>query len=107
MHSPSGRIWCMECRSHKLRETCDGCSGLMPKLPNDLSKLLSCFVMCESQLRATYGSYYALDYSTVIRVADSMGIVTNETFFNLLKSYERVLIMEHQDKMRREMKRNK
>jgi hypothetical protein len=37
---------------------------------------------------------YALDWMVVLEVARTMGITTNETFFNLLKTFEDEFIRE-------------
>ena len=64
----------------------------MPEVPFKLQALLDCLVICEYQLRTSFNGAYALDYNTIIRVADDFGIKTNSTFYRFLKCFEDILI---------------
>lgn len=70
----------------------------MPELSAENEKTLECFRLCESQVRATSGGSYALDWRIVKDVAESMGMPVNGHFYRLLKAYEQVFMEETHSK---------
>ena len=66
----------------------------MPNISQELQDILGCFIICEYQLRIGFSGAYALDYSTVIKVANDMGLKTDKLFYRLLRIFEGILIKE-------------
>jgi hypothetical protein len=108
LYGSKGNNFCHQCKvvakKTKKEIDCDSCSNKMPEVPYELQALLNCFIICEYQLKMGYGGPYALDYSSVLRVADDLGVKTNATFYRLLKAFENVLIKELNKKSSKEEK---
>lgn len=66
----------------------------MPELSPEMETLLTCFQMCKTQIRATMGAAYAMDWNSVKDVAEALGIQTDELFYIALREYEAVMIKE-------------
>ena len=64
----------------------------MPELFDENQDLFRCFTLCASQLRAGFSGAYALDWNVVMRVADDLGIVTDETFYGMLQHFEHAML---------------
>lgn len=98
LYGKSGNYFCHQCKivaqKTKKELDCETCSNRMPEVSYELQALLNCFTLCEYQLKVGFGGPYALDYATIIRVADDIGLQTNSTFYRLLKVFEEVLIKE-------------
>lgn len=98
LYGRRGKRFCHQCRivakQTKKELDCEVCSNRMPDVSYELQALLHCFTLCEYQLKMGFSGAYALDYATIIRVADDLGIQTNNTFYQLLKAFESVLIKE-------------
>ena len=111
MYSETGREWCDTCRGvaekAKKAPKCEiegeECKNTLPPISVELNKVITCFTLCESQLRFVGDSGYCngLDYSPIIQVARDLGIKTNETFYKLLKVFENVLVNERNDRIKR------
>jgi hypothetical protein len=69
----------------------------MPDISPENEELLECFRLCESQLRATDGGAYAMDWNVVIVVAESMSIPIDGLFYRLLRHYESILLATDQE----------
>jgi hypothetical protein len=66
----------------------------MPEISAEIGKHLQCFRLCGTQLRATSGGAYALDWSIIKDVAGSMEIPVTVRFYRLLAAYENVFMEE-------------
>ena len=64
----------------------------MPLIEETLEPYWQCFTECDSQLRGTGGSIYALDWSIVFKVAEVHGLNIDEKFILYLKAFEGTMI---------------
>ena len=98
MYGKTGRAYCTTCkaaaRQKKKEPPCDTCKNRMPRLMPDVEPIFKAITICDSQVRAGFGGIYGLDWSIIIRVADDMGIVTDELFYRCLKQAEAIIVTE-------------
>ncbi len=57
-------------------------------------RYLDCFILCDSQFRATAGNVYAFDWLAIIEAARAMHMTIDKTFLRMLKAFERVFVKE-------------
>jgi len=72
--------------------SCEECSKAPPQLLPENDPVYSCLRLCSTQLRVAFAGAYGLDWNTVARVADDMGIPTDELFWNQVRICEGIII---------------
>jgi hypothetical protein len=81
-------------RQKKKDPSCSSCKNRMPELNQEMEQIMACFRMCDTQLRASMGGAFAMDWVSVRGVAEALGIKTDELFYTALREYEAILIAE-------------
>lgn len=66
----------------------------MPQIMETLEPYWQCFLDCDSQLRASMGNIYGLDWNVVFKVAEVHGINVDDKFIYYLKIFEGTMIGE-------------
>lgn len=79
-------------RKKRREPDCEGCSKAPPRLLPENEPVYSCLLLCSRQLRVAFAGAYALDWNVVGRVADDMGIGTDEAFWDAVRICEGIII---------------
>ena len=66
----------------------------MKALSPGIEKILTCFRLCETQIRATSGGIIGFDWNVFFSAAQLMDIPVDIHFVRYLKEYESVFIEE-------------
>jgi len=90
--------FCIACRktADKLQKEldCDTCPDKQPDIDDDIRLLIRVFNLCDSQVRVAMSGVFALDWPTVIIVAQAHDIEINSDFFQYLRLFEQTYIAE-------------
>jgi hypothetical protein len=98
LHGRQGNQYCKTCRAkNKQKKTnppCTNCKHGIPEMSEEVSSVVGCFLLCQTQIRRTSETIYALDWQVVKDVAESMGVAITGHFYRLLGAYENVFLEE-------------
>lgn len=64
----------------------------MPDIDPGLLDIWECVTACDSQVRASTGGAYALDWAVVLSAAHAFGACVTPRFFRLLRIYEATML---------------
>lgn len=79
-------------KKRKRRPSCEECSKAPPQLYPENGPVYTCLGLCSGQFRVGFGGAYAIDWNVVSRVADDLGIKTDELFWSSIQICEDIII---------------
>lgn len=73
---------------------CDTCEDREPDIMGENEALWLLLLTCESQMRVSMNGPFGLDWSVIIEAAKAWPVVIDQTFFRLVRAWERTMMAE-------------